>query len=59
MSMIACDECGYLIDSDEDVACFVSMSILVDGAKFRDAALCGRCRDEWENDENDRANDVN
>ena len=39
MSMIACDKCGFLIDSDDDPNCFVEDEL------GDDIVLCERCRD--------------
>ena len=48
MSMIKCDGCGYLIDSDDDPACFVEVPWL----NMTDKVWCESCReDEFDNHE--------
>ena len=43
MSMSLCDECGGLVDTDDDPECFVDM-VKRDGATLRTVVLCGECR---------------
>ena len=41
MSMSLCDECGGLVDTDDDPECFIDM-VKSDGVTT--AILCGECR---------------
>jgi hypothetical protein len=45
MSVIRCDKCSRLIDSDEDLECFIQ--VIYDGATW-DAVRCEVCRDREE-----------
>lgn len=40
MSMVLCDECEKLIDSDDDPACFIEKS------KLQTLVICEWCRDD-------------
>lgn len=50
MSMIGCEACGHLIDSDDDPDCFVEVPWL----NLADKVWCEGCREnEW--DKHDRS----
>lgn len=51
MSMIGCDNCDQMIDSDDDPACFVEAPACAphDMRKILEQVLCENCRErEWE-----------
>lgn len=43
MSMIRCDSCSELIDSDDDPSCFVEVGNM--RSQTKDMVLCESCRD--------------
>jgi hypothetical protein len=51
MSMIRCDRCSRLIDSDDDPECFVQVIDHGDDGATKDAVLCEPCREKQLRDE--------
>jgi len=49
MSMVICDKCNALVDSDFDTDCFIEHL----GTKFPDTIACERCREDMD-EENER-----
>lgn len=51
MSIIRCDRCSRLIDSDFDAECFVQVMDYGDDGATKDAVLCEPCREKQLRDE--------
>jgi hypothetical protein len=47
MSMICCEQCGHLIDSDDDPDCFVEVGNM--RRLHKEIVLCEGCREEHYN----------
>ena len=53
MSILCCTSCGAYIDTDEDVEAFQRDEYDAAGKWVRSIWLCGACREDLEEDENE------
>lgn len=55
MSLIRCDSCDAVIDSDDDPDCFIEAPDCIPYVKALEAVMCGRCRERNWDRQNERA----